>query len=713
MWGHTRSIRRLPQQRRRPAKRRIWLQFILFLSLSLIAVGSTFGWQSVHAADVAPAQAEAGELLFKDAAGYERAVLLGSNADFKISGMIARVNVRQEFRNTGSDWREAVYVFPLPEQAAVRSMRMHIGERLIEGEIKERTAAKKIYQTAKADGKQTALVEQERPNMFTTSVANIGPGETVTVELEYVEQITYDSGEFSLRFPMTVTPRYIPGQPLTADNAEVSLTVAGDGWAYNTDQVTDAARITPHQNPVAADESTLINPVTITAEINAGLPLAGIESPRHDIRIDENEKRYKINLANGPVSMSRDFELRWRPQSGHEPKAALFTEILDDEHYALLMLLPPDAVSTEQILPREMIYVIDTSGSMGGVSIRQARESLLLALDKLRAGDHFNVIEFNSVSNALFTESRPVTAERLQQAKRFVAGLQARGGTEMRSALEMALGTEAREDYMRQVLFMTDGAVGNEAALFQIIQDRLGKARLFTVGIGSAPNSYFMRKAAQFGRGTFTTIGSVNEVGSRMSELFRKIDAPIAGDLNVQWPDGIQSETYPSPLPDLYQGEALLLAARLGDFGGDVTVSGRLAGQVWQRQLGLTGQNDSPGVASVWARRKIVALLDARIAGGDEESVRSEVLEVALKHQLASPYTSFVAVEKTPSRAADEALTKEGILNARPDGQSPQPYAWPATATSSRVNIMAGGFLLLLALMLWLMQTDGLRRARS
>ena len=366
------------------------------------------------------------------------------------------------------------------------------------------------------------------------------------------------------------------------------------------------------------------------------------------------------------------------------------------------MQLPQAQMSERELLPRDMIFVIDTSGSMGGVSIKQARQGLLLALERLRPGDRFNVIEFNSTPNALFSESRALTPQRLQQAQSFVRGLQSRGGTEMHSALKLALEDEAEAGYLRQIIFMTDGAVGNEAALFKLIHEQLGNTRLFTVGIGSAPNSHFMRKAARFGRGTFTYIGSVAEVRQRMNELFAKLEAPVAGDLKVNWPVGLAVEAYPSRLPDLYHGEPIMLAARLPDFSGQVSISGETATQHWRRDLQLENRRQSPAIASVWARAKISDLLDEKTAGRSEDAVRQDVLEVALTHRLISPYTSFVAVEKTPSRSVDESLDKNAVPNARPEGQSDQPYAWPATATSSRWHLLLGLLFLMTALLIQL-----------
>lgn len=700
MRGKAKSLERMFSERRTALRRKRRLQIFLFIALILISVGTVLGWQQALAAELAPAEAGAGQLLLKDKmGGYRRALSLDSRADFTVSGMIASVNVSQTFHNNSDNWAEAVYVFPLPEQAAVRAMRIRIGERVIEGEIHERAEAKKIYQKARAEGRRAGLVEQERPNMFTTSVANIPPREQIIVELQYVQSVKYDAGEFSLRFPMTITPRYIPGDPLMEDNSEAAYRVTGEGWAFATEQVPDAARINPYQHPIPANKNNPVNPITITADINAGMPLANLDSPWHEVKVSRQDDRYHLELADGPVSMNRDFELRWRPASDQQPQAAVFTETVKDQHYALLMLLPPAKAAADKLLQREMIFVIDTSGSMGGVTIEQARQGLLLALDRLRPGDRFNVIEFNSSPRALYNTSQQATADRVQQAGRFVSGLKAHGGTEMRSALELALADQSESEHLRQVIFMTDGAVGNEAVLFKLIQKQLGDSRLFTVGIGSAPNSYFMRKAAQFGRGTFTYISAATEVRQRMNELFSKLEAPVAGDLDIQWSGDAQVEAYPRRIPDLYRGEPLMLAARLPDFNGKVVVSGRTADQRWQRELALDSHRNSSGIASVWARSKIESLLDEKRAGRADSEVRDAVIEVALRHRLVSPYTSFVAVDKTPVRAAEDTLQKESIANARPEGQSDQPYAWPATATDSRWQMLIGGLLLLLALL--------------
>ena len=373
-----------------------------------------------------------GTLLLRDDTGERAAApLLSTDVHMDVTGIVARVQVTQRFANPTAQWREGVYVFPLPDKAAVDHLTMRVGERVIEGQIKERTEARRTYENAKAEGRKTTLLEQERPNMFTTSVANIGPGEEIVVALEYEETLRYGDGAFHLRFPLAITPRYIPG-------AATEAKAMGIGWSQATAEVPDADRITP---PFVPARDGYVNPVSITIDMNAGFPLANVASSYHAIDVEERPgNRYRIVLSDGPVPAARDFELVWTPDVGSAPGAALFTETLGGKTYALLMTLPPTLADADTPrAPREITYIVDTSGSMEGVSIAQARDALSMALDRLQAGDRFNVIEFNSTSTSLFTAPMPFDAATHAQAKRFVARLRARGGTEMLPALAAAL----------------------------------------------------------------------------------------------------------------------------------------------------------------------------------------------------------------------------------------------------------------------------------
>ncbi|NOQ79039.1 MAG: marine proteobacterial sortase target protein, partial [Gammaproteobacteria bacterium] len=492
-------------------------------------------------------QVNAGRLLFQtdNKHYYQPALLLKTDMSMEVNGMVAKVNVKQHFKNTSDQWVEGTYVFPLPENAAVNKMQIQIGERIIKGTIKEKKEARIIYQQARAAGKQASLVEQERPNLFTNSISNIAPDTEIIIEITYLQKVNYNKGEFELRFPMTITPRYIPGKIASVELGQQDLSInQANGWAMNTDQVPDAQRITPPMisaaNSSADNNKQLTNPIHISGSINLSMPLKSISSLYHAININPKSNQYDFSLKSPQVSMDRDFVLTWRPMMGQEPKAALFTETIksndSDENYLMLMLMPPQFLPDENRLPREMIFVIDTSGSMSGTSIRQAKSGLSYALSHLSKQDRFNIVEFNSQTQTLFSQSVMASKTNINHAQNFVSALDAGGGTEMAPALTTALQDNIPQGFLRQVVFMTDGSVGNEQQLFSIIHQHLKEARLFTIGIGAAPNSYFMRKAAQFGRGTFTYIASVSEVQQKMSDLFNKLESPVLSHLSVVWP---------------------------------------------------------------------------------------------------------------------------------------------------------------------------------
>jgi Ca-activated chloride channel family protein len=651
--------------------------------------------------EISLGQVQSGSLLLRMKSGYTVATRMNTDIGARISGMVARVSVSQTFRNTGEEWVEGVYVFPLPDGAAVDQLRLHIGGRYIEGEIREKEQAKKAYEAAKVAGKKASLIEQQRANLFTTSVANVAPGETVTIEIEYLETLRYDDESFSIRFPLTITPRYIPGSPLPGRK--------GSGWSPDTDRVADASLVTP---PVVAASTD--HRITFHASIDAGVPLQIIASRYHPITVIESPDSYEISLTGSAVPLDHDLELTWKPVAAAVPRAMLFAETVDRKPYLLLMMLPPnEAITPHGETAREMIFVIDTSGSMHGTSLAQASRALSLALDGLRPADRFNIIQFNSTTSALFPAAVDASANKVGIAKRYVAGLSANGGTEMRPAIEHALLSKASETHLRQVIFITDGSVGNEQELFGIIEKHLGDARLFTVGIGSAPNSWFMRKAAEAGRGTFTLISALHEVNEKMSRLFRKLEQPQLTDVVEQWPGGQSPEVYPGKVPDLYSGEPVIVRARLDvapQAAGIITVSGNSAHGTWGAEIPVSMQQESGGVAALWARARIEDLLDQQRRGAHADEIREEIVATALAHHLVSKHTSLVAVDKTPARPADQALGNEQVPSLLPYGQNHNAiFGFPATATAAGIYRASGLLLILFALLLALTFVPGSR----
>lgn len=644
--------------------------------------------------EISPDRVQSGSLLFKMKSGYRLATRINSEIDLKVSGLTVRAALRQRFRNDGTEWVEGIYVFPLPDGAAVDRMRMQIGERIIEGEIQEKRKAKARYEQAKREGKRASLVNQQRANLFTTAVANIGPGETLTIEIEYLDTARYDEGTFSLRFPMTLTPRFIPGA--------ASGDRQGSGWSADTDRVPDASLITPPQISKSADHR-----VALHAVIDAGLPLEFVASRYHPVKIEERGDNYDVRFSQSGVAMDHDFELIWRPIKDAAPRAMLFSEVKEDQPHLLVMLVPPsDDTAATVVLPRDLVFVIDTSGSMHGVSIEQAKRALHLALDGLRPVDRFNIIQFNSTTRSLYAGSVAASDENLRRARNYVDGLKADGGTQMRPALEMALKAGAENSHLRQIIFITDGSVGNEAELYSVIERDLKDARLFTVGIGSAPNGWFMRKAAESGRGTYVLISALHEVKEKMGRLFRKLERPQVTDIKVEWPSDIEALPYPAIVPDLYAGEPIVIKARLARAprpGDQLTISGRSAGGDWGAELSLYADEVSPGTAAVWARAHIADLLDGERRGVDSDSVRAAVIDTALRHHLVSRFTSLVAVDKTPVRPASSRLNKEQVPNLLAHGQSQRAiFGFPATATSAGAYRRTGSLCLLLATLLLL-----------
>jgi Ca-activated chloride channel family protein len=339
-----------------------------------------------------------------------------------------------------------------------------------------------------------------------------------------------------------------------------------------------------------------------------------------------------------------------------------------------------------------VVFVIDTSGSMHGPSLEQATLALSLALDNLSEFDSFNVIQFNSVTTPLFPESVPVTEATLAQARQYIHSLVADGGTVMRPAVEAALADHGDNADVRQVIFVTDGAIGNEHELFTVIASQLGRSRLFTVGIGAAPNSHFMRKAAQFGRGTFTYIGSPDEISERMDSLFHKLEEPVVADVAVEWPEP-DTEAWPPRVPDLYAGEPLVVAARLSPAHGSVVIRGQRGSETWQQVVSLEAMpargsdTGMTGIGKLWARRQIDALMDGIVEGMDRDAVRRVVTDLALRHHLLTKFTSLVAVDVTPSAPLGlEPLSRR--IPAR--APSVRNGVLPQTATAMPLHLALG-----------------------
>lgn len=648
-------------------------------------------------ASAQPGDVTSGSLMMRARGGDQviEAVRLGTDIDMTVSGLTVRTRVTQAFRNTTSRWVEAVYVYPLPHDGGVDSLKMVVGKKVIVGEIRKKAEAKAIYEAAKAQGVKAALVEQGRPNMFTNSVANVGPGETVLVQIEYQAPVTVSGGDYSLRVPLVVAPRYTsPGAP-----------AAPDALAPLVDPRTDGK----------------INPVTIAVHLRAGFPLAGVSSSTHALDVRDERGGKTITLAARDVPADRDFVLTWRARPTAAPAVGLFHEKVAGGHYILAQVTPPIGQRPARPAARDIVFVIDNSGSMAGESMRQAKASLAYGLAHLKPGDRFNVVRFDDDYTVLFPGVVAADAANVAQAQRFVAGLDADGGTEMIPAMAAALKDDQANDTgrLRQVVFLTDGEIGDEQGLIDTLTTHRGRSRVFMVGIGSAPNTYLMSRAAELGRGTFTHIGSTNAVEDEMRRLFDKLESPVATNLTTTF-EGTEADLAPALLPDLYRGEPVTVAAKVDAMQGALVLRGMIDGQPWQARIPLKDAEAGSGISKLWARRKIT---DAEVARSLQqippEEADRRVVELGLAHQLVTSQTSLVAVDKTPSRPAGAPLTREDLplnlpagwdfdtlfrsAHPAPDGQS-NPDAevdvagldLPQTATEGPMLVMLG--LALLAL---------------
>lgn len=619
---------------------------------------------------------------------------LSTEISMSVSGPILRAKVKQRFRNTSQMWLEGIYSFPLPEQAAVDQLRMIIGERVVEGQIKEKQAAKKSYEKARANGQRASLLNHHRTNMFTTSVANIGPEEEIVVEFEYQQVLDFQDHQYNLRFPMVSTPQYTPARTQLDQDFVKPITASRSSDAKSG------------------------NPISIKINLQPGFPIERPSSISHPVSVNDlGKEHYQVDL-NGTAELSnRDFILSWKLKPSSKPMVSILREDVGDQSYGLMMVMPPQAnAETSPSIPRELIWVLDVSGSMQGESIEQARSAILKALSKLRPEDYFNIIYFNTQAWQIFPSSRAGHADNLKLARDRILKLEANGGTDMRPALNLALNQQDNSERLRQLIFVTDGAVSNEAELFSYIQANLGATRLFTVGIGSAPNSYFMRKAALAGRGSFTYISQPQEVTTKINRLLNKLETPALTDLGFDLNDPTIS-VLPQILPDVYLGEPVYISFKADDFPNYAELTGKLNGISSNLRLPLETTLRHEGIAVEWARRKISELVD-RYQEADSEtkpSIREEAIDLALAHHQVSKFTSLIAIDKTPERAGGLLKSKRIPANA-PKGwvnqlsTSGQGIRLAQTATDLPFQLFIGTTLLILALLLWSLRFILLKR---
>lgn len=582
---------------------------------------------------------------------------LDTEVEMDITGVINRVSVKQKFTNPSNDYVEGVYVFPLPEDSAIDHLKMHIGNRTIEGQIQTRKQARSTYKKAKKSGKKATLVEQQRPNMFTTNVANIAPGESVIVQIEYQQSVQLDNNQFSIRFPTTVGQRYIPGKPIATQQSPT-------GTMPNTHRVKDASKITP---PILDDVDRAIS---IGIKLKAGFDIDDISSAYHDIQVTKFDQLTQyIELKEGKTQANRDFEISWRAKATSMPKIALFTQQKDQDHYLMLMATPQSKQQLQNdYTPREVIFIIDSSGSMSGASMIQAKQALNKAVNRLKPTDRFNIIDFDSGFESFYDSALPALDLTKKMANRFTQSLQADGGTEPIDAVKFAFGSRDMDsdNYLRQVIFITDGQVGNEDEVLNTVRQSIDDDKLFTIGIGSAPNSFFMTKMASYGNGAFTYIGDINEVEEKMNTLFAKLESPALTDIAIEFPPQVNAHQANDVIGDLYSGEVISAVFKINALPNSLSVSGKNSENIFNQTIQLDKANNAKGLDVLWARRKIEKLMDeyrSQHRRIDQEPIKQAITQIALDHHLVSDFTSLVAVDITSTKPANKSTKTQAVAN--------------------------------------------------
>ncbi len=637
-------------------KRSLLLSLVLTLAVVLLFPGS-FSSAAGASSPIASLQVEDEE------GNLVHLPLQHTEVRGELSGFVARVEVIQTYGNPFDEPIEATYVFPLPERAAVDDFVMEIGSRTVRGEIHRREEARRIYETARASGYTASLLEQERPNIFTQSVANILPGDEIRIHIRYVDVLPYEEGSFRFLFPMVVGPRFIPGGAGTPD--AVTVPAALDGGEADlqavvpaasrsrdavyqppdrpTDIVPDAKRINP---PVLRPEFRSGHDISLTLEVETAVPIGRLVSDSHSILVDWPEARKaRVSLAPGDRLPNKDFMLRI-DVAQELPEVGVIAHRTGDDGFFALRLQPKAEIQVAEAAPKEILFVLDQSGSMNGLPIKMSKKFMVRALKTLGPDDHFNIIRFSSTAKALAPKPLPRTEESVELGLRTVRSMEARGGTYFLKALQEALRQPHDPGRIRIIFFLSDGFIGNEQQIFDAIRNQVHDARVFTLGIGSSVNHYLLREMAALGNGAYQYIRPDGDEEEAVERFHGWVTLPYLTDLEIDWGGLAVEDLQPSRLPDLFSGQTLTVVGRYL-WGGDETVivRGRLGGRKWETQVPvhLPEQAESHGaLASVWARHRIRDLL---LEGPSRPEIEYQVTSLALSFRLMSPFTSFVAVD--------------------------------------------------------------------
>jgi Ca-activated chloride channel family protein len=561
-----------------------------------------------------------------------------------ISGYIGSVEVVQQFQNPYANKIEAVYVFPLPHNAAVNEFIMTIGDRRIRGIIRERKEAEQIYQQAKSAGYVASLLTQERPNIFTQSVANIEPGREINVTIRYFHTLEYVDGWYEFVFPMVVGPRYNPAG--TTNGIGAVFRDAGPSG-----QKTEVHYLKPGERSG--------HDIALRVDVDAGVPIEEFDCRTHEVSHEAAAPGHlAVALQPEDSIPNRDFVLRYRV-AGDRIKSSLVTSRDERGGYFTLMLFPPRDLQSLAREPLELVFVLDCSGSMSGQPLAQAKAAIARALNLLEPGDSFQIINFSTRASQLGPKPLEAKTGNVRRGLTYLASLNSDGPTEMIEGIKAALDFPHDPNRLRFVCFLTDGFIGNEAEIVGEIHHRLGASRIFSFGIGSSVNRYLLDSMAKAGRGAVAYLGLHDDASVIMEDFFDRISHPGLTDLKIDWGNLQATEIYPRELPDLFVGRPVILTGRFtGDPSSPIEVTGNAAGKsVHIAVMPDPGTNAGSGaLPSIWARMKIADVAD-RSTYLSDTNLAGEIRQVALDYGLMSDFTAFVAVDSTRQTTAPDGGT--------------------------------------------------------
>jgi len=579
-------------------------------------------------------------LIVSSEEGREQAFPLEqTDVQAEIQGNVTRVEVTQTFTNPFDEPLEAVYVFPLPDEAAVDEMEIKLGDRLIKGDIKRREEAQEIYDQAVAEGRTAGLLEQERANIFTQSLANIRPGETIDITIRYSHSLKFEGGSYEFVFPMVVGPRYIPGNAI--------------GRNSDTDQVPDASRITP---PVLKPGTRSGHDIDVRVKIDAGVPIQNLESTSHEIRLAQGSDQAKaqVKLAQGDNIPNKDFILRYAV-SGQDTQATVLSQADERGGHFAAYLLPAVDYAADEITPKDVVFLMDTSGSQRGAPLAQSKVLMKRFINGLNPSDTFTIIDFANTTTQLSRMPLTNTAANRARAIAYIDALEANGGTELMSGINAVTRyPQARYNRLRSIVLLTDGYIGNDREIIAAVQKKLKPGnRLYSFGVGSSTNRFLLNRLAEVGRGTAQMVRQNENPAPVVERFFRQINRPVLTDVQLDWlGEGPQPDLYPQALPDLFAQQPLVVYGRTEDAAaGQLQVSGRLAnGQRYEQLLDVDfdraqTQEQNPAIAQLWGRARIKDLMTDLYSNETTEGVEA-VTTTALAYRLLSQYTAFVAVSE-------------------------------------------------------------------